>query len=118
MTDVYNVLSCVQRVYLAMTRFGRTAPYPTCLLFTKTRPACLFVFVYCPLGQVCTNGIQSTPLNLAVYWKCESSTTDLRVDYRYNPEAMHPPGPLSTVQVLVPVSGGVANIQAIPSAIW
>ncbi|XP_036435851.1 F-BAR domain only protein 2 isoform X2 [Colossoma macropomum] len=68
--------------------------------------------------QVCSNGIQSTPLNLAVYWKCGSSTTDLRVDYRYNPEAMLPPGPLTSVQVLVPVNGGVTNMQSLPSAIW
>ncbi|XP_072530010.1 F-BAR domain only protein 2 isoform X2 [Salminus brasiliensis] len=68
--------------------------------------------------QVSSNGIQSTPLNLAVYWKCGSSTTDLRVDYRYNPEAMQPPGPLSSVQVLVPVNGGVTNMQSLPSAIW
>ncbi|KAI4887517.1 hypothetical protein NFI96_018950 [Prochilodus magdalenae] len=68
--------------------------------------------------QVCSNGIQSTPLNLAVYWKCGPSTTDLRVDYRYNPEAMQPPGPLSSVQVLVPVNGGVTNMQSLPNAIW
>ncbi|XP_066514608.1 F-BAR domain only protein 2 isoform X6 [Hoplias malabaricus] len=68
--------------------------------------------------QVGSNGIQSTPLNLAVYWKCGSSTTDLRVDYRYNPEAMQPAGPLSSVQVLVPVNGGVTNMQSIPNAIW
>ncbi|KAL6463521.1 hypothetical protein MHYP_G00279120 [Metynnis hypsauchen] len=68
--------------------------------------------------QVLSNGIQSTPLNLAVYWKCGSSTTDLRIDYRYNPEAMQPPGPLTSVQVLVPVNGGVANMQSLPNAIW
>ncbi|XP_026777780.3 F-BAR domain only protein 2 isoform X6 [Pangasianodon hypophthalmus] len=68
--------------------------------------------------QVCSNGIQSTPLNLAVYWKCAQSTTDLRVDYHYNPEAMQPPGPLCSVQVLVPVSGGVTNMHSLPSAIW
>ncbi|XP_049330883.1 F-BAR domain only protein 2 isoform X5 [Astyanax mexicanus] len=68
--------------------------------------------------QVCSNGIQSTPLNLAVYWKCGPTTTDLRVDYRYNPEAMQPHGPLSSVQVLVPVNGGVTNMQSIPNAIW
>ncbi|KAK3527314.1 hypothetical protein QTP86_020244, partial [Hemibagrus guttatus] len=68
--------------------------------------------------QVCSNGIQSTPLNLAVYWKCAQSTTDLRVDYHYNPEAMQPPGSLCSVQVLVPVSGGVTNIHSLPSAIW
>ncbi|XP_067294720.1 F-BAR domain only protein 2 isoform X3 [Pseudorasbora parva] len=68
--------------------------------------------------QVCSNGIQSTPLNLVVYWKCASTTTDLRVDYRYNPEAMQPPSALTNVQVLVPVSGGVTNMQSLPNAIW
>lgn len=68
--------------------------------------------------QVCSNGIQSTPLNLVVYWKCSRSTTDLRVDYRYNPEAMQPPAPLTNVQVLVPVNGGVMNMQSLPNAIW
>uniref|UniRef100_A0AAQ5YQG7 F-BAR domain only protein 2 n=1 Tax=Amphiprion ocellaris TaxID=80972 RepID=A0AAQ5YQG7_AMPOC len=41
--------------------------------------------------QVLSDGIHSTPLNLAVYWKCTESTTDLRVDYRYNPESMDTP---------------------------
>ncbi|KAF5892429.1 F-BAR domain only protein 2 isoform X5, partial [Clarias magur] len=68
--------------------------------------------------QVCSNGVQSTPLNLAVYWKCAESTTDLRVDYHYNPEAMQPPGPLCSVQFLVPVSGGVTNMHSLPSGIW
>ncbi|XP_064165066.1 F-BAR domain only protein 2 isoform X11 [Anguilla rostrata] len=68
--------------------------------------------------QVSSNGIQSTPLNLAVYWKCTPTTTDLRVDYRYNPESMVAPGPLANVQVLVPVDGGVTNMQSLPVAIW
>ncbi|XP_073670760.1 F-BAR domain only protein 2 isoform X2 [Paramisgurnus dabryanus] len=68
--------------------------------------------------QVCSNGIQSTPLNLVVYWKCSPTTTDLRVDYQYNPEAMQPPAALSNIQVLVPVSGGVTNMQSLPTAIW
>ncbi|KAL0193263.1 hypothetical protein M9458_011559, partial [Cirrhinus mrigala] len=66
---------------------------------------------------VCSNGIQSTPLNLVVYWKCTASTTDLRVDYRYNPEAMQPPAALTNVQVLVPVNGGVTNMQSLPNAV-
>uniref|UniRef100_A0A668A6H7 FCH and mu domain containing endocytic adaptor 2 n=1 Tax=Myripristis murdjan TaxID=586833 RepID=A0A668A6H7_9TELE len=65
--------------------------------------------------QVLSNGIHSTPLNLAVYWKCSPSTTDLRVDYRYNPESMASPGPISNVQILVPVDGGVANMQSLPT---
>ncbi|XP_027739230.1 F-BAR domain only protein 2 isoform X4 [Empidonax traillii] len=68
--------------------------------------------------QVSTNGIQSTPLNLATYWKCDASTTDVRVDYKYNPESMNVPGMLSNVQVVVPVDGGVINMQSLPPAKW
>ncbi|XP_029814840.1 F-BAR domain only protein 2 isoform X5 [Manacus vitellinus] len=68
--------------------------------------------------QVSSNGIQSTPLNLATYWKCDASTTDVRVDYKYNPESMNVPGMLSNVQVVVPVDGGVINMQSLPPAKW
>lgn len=53
-----------------------------------------------------------------MYWKCSPSTTDLRVDYRYNPESMASPGPITNVQILVPVDGGVANMQSLPTGIW
>ncbi|XP_071321683.1 F-BAR domain only protein 2 isoform X6 [Trachinotus anak] len=68
--------------------------------------------------QVLSDGIHSTPLNLAVYWKCTPSTTDLRVDYRYNPDSMASPGALTNVQILVPVDGGVTNMQSLPNSIW
>ncbi|XP_051498254.1 F-BAR domain only protein 2 isoform X3 [Apus apus] len=68
--------------------------------------------------QVSSNGIQSTPLNLATYWKCSASTTDVRVDYKYNPESMNVPSILSNVQVVVPVDGGVTNMQSLPPAKW
>uniref|UniRef100_A0A8C3ADJ0 F-BAR domain only protein 2 n=1 Tax=Cyclopterus lumpus TaxID=8103 RepID=A0A8C3ADJ0_CYCLU len=68
--------------------------------------------------QVQSDGIHSTPLNLAVYWKCAASTSDLRVDYRYNPESMVSPGPLSNVQILVPVDGEVTNMQSLPNSNW
>ncbi|XP_051269171.1 F-BAR domain only protein 2 isoform X1 [Dicentrarchus labrax] len=68
--------------------------------------------------QVLSDGIHSTPLNLAVYWKCTPSTADLRVDYRYNPDSMASPGPLTNVQILVPVDGGVTNMQSLPNSIW
>ncbi|XP_058718516.1 F-BAR domain only protein 2-like [Poecile atricapillus] len=68
--------------------------------------------------QVSSNGIQSTPLNLAAYWKCNASTTDVRVDYKYNPESMNVPSMLSNVQVVVPVDGGVKHMQSLPPAKW
>ncbi|XP_043563576.1 F-BAR domain only protein 2 isoform X2 [Chiloscyllium plagiosum] len=68
--------------------------------------------------QVSSNGIQSTPLNLATYWKCSLTTTDIRVDYKYNPEAMVSPSVLSNVQILMPVDGGVTGMQSLPTAVW
>ncbi|KAL1275035.1 hypothetical protein QQF64_027849, partial [Cirrhinus molitorella] len=85
---------------------------------SEQNPAASYYNVDVLKYQVCSNGIQSTPLNLVMYWKCTPSTTDLRVDYRYNPESMQPPAPLTNVQVLVPVNGGVTNMQSLPNAIW
>ncbi|XP_036382735.1 F-BAR domain only protein 2-like [Megalops cyprinoides] len=68
--------------------------------------------------QVSSNGIQSTPLKMAVNWKCSPSRTDLRVDFRYNSEAMLSPACLSDVRVLVPVDGGVTSMQSQPAAQW
>ncbi|KAM6975750.1 LOW QUALITY PROTEIN: F-BAR domain only protein 2 [Tautogolabrus adspersus] len=68
--------------------------------------------------QVQSDGIHSTPLNLAIYWKCTPTTSDLRVDYRYNPESMASPGPLTNIQVLVPVDGGVTSMQSLPNSLW
>ncbi|XP_067846477.1 SH3-containing GRB2-like protein 3-interacting protein 1 [Heptranchias perlo] len=69
--------------------------------------------------QVSSQGIQSTPLNLAVNWRCEPTSTDLRIDYKYNAEAMVTPVALNNVQFLIPVDGGVAKVQAVlPPAAW
>uniref|UniRef100_A0A3Q3LS69 SH3GL interacting endocytic adaptor 1a n=1 Tax=Mastacembelus armatus TaxID=205130 RepID=A0A3Q3LS69_9TELE len=69
--------------------------------------------------QVSTQGLQSTPLNLAVSWRCEPTSTDLRIDYKYNGEAMSTSTALNNVQFLVPVDGGVSKLQAVlPPAAW
>ena len=85
----------------------------TCLLCRSKAVVCFFLSL-----KVSSNGIQSTPLNLATYWKCSAGTTDVRVDYKYNPEAMVAPSVLSNIQVVVPVDGGVTNMQSLPPAIW
>ncbi|XP_063520964.1 F-BAR domain only protein 2 isoform X2 [Pongo pygmaeus] len=85
---------------------------------SEQNPAASYYNVDVLKYQVSSNGIQSTPLNLATYWKCSASTTDLRVDYKYNPEAMVAPSVLSNIQVVVPVDGGVMNMQSLPPAIW
>uniref|UniRef100_H0V5G8 F-BAR domain only protein 2 n=1 Tax=Cavia porcellus TaxID=10141 RepID=H0V5G8_CAVPO len=85
---------------------------------SEQNPAASYYNVDVLKYQVSSNGIQSTPLNLATYWKCSTSTTDLRVDYKYNPEAMMAPSVLSNIQVVVPVDGGVTNMQSLPPAVW
>ncbi|XP_027729937.1 SH3-containing GRB2-like protein 3-interacting protein 1 isoform X15 [Vombatus ursinus] len=69
--------------------------------------------------QVSAQGIQSTPLNLAVNWRCDPASTDLRIDYKYNTDAMTTPVALNNVQFLVPIDGGVTKLQAVlPPAVW
>ncbi|KAF6111363.1 SH3GL interacting endocytic adaptor 1 [Phyllostomus discolor] len=68
---------------------------------------------------VSAQGIQSTPLNLAVNWRCEPASTDLRIDYKYNTDAMTTAVALNNVQFLVPIDGGVTKLQAVlPPAVW
>ena len=63
-------------------------------------------------------GASSCPLQLVAYWKCESSHTDLRLDYKYNGHTMPSPFPLLNISVAVPVSGGVQNMQSQPTGTW
>lgn len=76
-------------------------------------------YCFSVISKVSAQGIQSTPLNLAVSWRCESTSTDLRIDYKYNTEAMTTPVALNNVQFLVPIDGGVTKLQAVlPPAVW
>ena len=61
---------------------------------------------------------KSTPLHLCSYWKCEPSTTEVRVDYAFNPTSMDQTVPLNNVTLLVPVDGGVTVMQSKPAATW
>ncbi|XP_022107657.1 F-BAR domain only protein 2-like isoform X2 [Acanthaster planci] len=61
---------------------------------------------------------RSTPLHLISYWKCEPSTTDVRIDYAYNSSAVDQAVPLSNVTLIVPVDGGVTVMQSKPAATW
>ncbi|XP_063795220.1 SH3-containing GRB2-like protein 3-interacting protein 1 isoform X2 [Pseudophryne corroboree] len=69
--------------------------------------------------QVSSQGLQSTPLNLAVNWRCDPTSTDLRIDYKYNPESMTTLVALNNVQFVIPIDGGVTKLQAVlPPAVW
>ncbi|XP_042581891.1 SH3-containing GRB2-like protein 3-interacting protein 1 isoform X7 [Cyprinus carpio] len=69
--------------------------------------------------QVLPKGLQSTPLNLAVSWRCEPTSTDLRIDYKYNGAAMTTPVVLNIVNFLFLVDCGVGVMKAVlPPAAW
>lgn len=73
----------------------------------------------CVFYQVSAHGVQSIPLSLATNWRCEPGSTDIRIDYKYNGDAMTTPVALNNVQFLVPVDGGVSKLQAVlPPAAW
>ncbi|KAK3091287.1 hypothetical protein FSP39_018668, partial [Pinctada imbricata] len=63
-------------------------------------------------------GVESTPMPVITYWKCDSSTTDYRLDYKYNPNSLSSPSTLKNIAVKVSVSGDVSNMQSIPSGNW
>ncbi|XP_054709963.1 F-BAR domain only protein 2-like isoform X4 [Uloborus diversus] len=63
-------------------------------------------------------GAKSTPLHLVAYWKCAPSSTDLRIDYKYNPSSLASATPLTNVNIIVPVNGGVTDVQSKPKVLW
>uniref|UniRef100_A0A336LYW5 CSON011071 protein n=1 Tax=Culicoides sonorensis TaxID=179676 RepID=A0A336LYW5_CULSO len=63
-------------------------------------------------------GASSCPFQLVSYWKCETTHTDLKIDYKYNSHAMASPSPLLNVSINVPVDGGVKNVQSKPHSAW
>ncbi|KAK7099723.1 F-BAR domain only protein 2-like isoform X1 [Littorina saxatilis] len=61
-------------------------------------------------------GVESTPLPLVVYWKCEEKYAEWRLDYKYNPSAMVPPATIKNVAVVVslPQDADVSKMQSHP----
>ncbi|KAK6179298.1 hypothetical protein SNE40_011689 [Patella caerulea] len=63
-------------------------------------------------------GVESTPIPLVVYWKCNDNHTDYRLDYRYNPSSMSSPATLKNITVVASIEGEVAKMQSIPNGVW
>lgn len=60
----------------------------------------------------------SVPLHLTSLWKCESSETNFRLDYRFNSAVCSGASSLSNVTVLLPMDRDVSDLQATPAAAW
>ncbi|XP_052274271.1 F-BAR domain only protein 2-like isoform X3 [Dreissena polymorpha] len=63
-------------------------------------------------------GVESTPLPVVVYWKCEEKVTDYRLDYRFNAPAMTSGATLKNISATVIVDGGVSSMQSLPEGVW
>ncbi|XP_011057847.1 PREDICTED: FCH domain only protein 2 isoform X3 [Acromyrmex echinatior] len=66
----------------------------------------------------CKEGAGSCPFQLVAYWKCETTHTDLKIDYKYNSRAMASPSPLLNLHVAAPIDGGFKSFNSKPSAQW
>ncbi|XP_077275615.1 F-BAR domain only protein 2 isoform X6 [Temnothorax americanus] len=63
-------------------------------------------------------GAGSCPFQLVAYWKCETTHTDLKIDYKYNSRAMASPSPLLNLHVAAPIDGGFKSLNSKPPAQW
>lgn len=63
-------------------------------------------------------GVESCPLPLVVYWKCEQTHTDVRLDYKFNPTCMSSTSTLKNISLMVPVNGGVSSMKSTPEGVW
>ncbi|XP_011637541.1 F-BAR domain only protein 2 isoform X3 [Pogonomyrmex barbatus] len=66
----------------------------------------------------CKEGASSCPFQLVAYWKCETTHTDLKIDYKYNSRAMASPSPLLNLHVAAPIDGGFKSFNSKPPAQW
>ncbi|XP_024880418.1 F-BAR domain only protein 2 isoform X3 [Temnothorax curvispinosus] len=66
----------------------------------------------------CKEGAGSCPFQLVAYWKCETTHTDLKIDYKYNSRAMASPSPLLNLHVAAPIDGGFKSLNSKPPAQW
>jgi len=64
------------------------------------------------------SGAGSAPLHMVAYWKCESSQTDVRLDYKFNAHAQATPAPLRNLMISIPIEGAVTSMQAKPQGEW
>ncbi|XP_029037922.1 F-BAR domain only protein 2 isoform X4 [Osmia lignaria lignaria] len=66
----------------------------------------------------CKEGAGSCPFQLVAYWKCETTHTDLKIDYKYNSRAMASPSPLLNLHIAAPIDGGFKSLNSKPQAQW
>ncbi len=55
---------------------------------------------------------------MVAYWKCESSQTDVRLDYKFNAHAQAASAPLRNLMISIPIEGAVTSMQAKPDGEW
>ena len=70
------------------------------------------------LPQVRVADGSSLPFTFVGKWVCEPTQSTLTVDYACNAHAIPGSKPLTNVQIIAPVSGGVQKMETKPNATW
>lgn len=65
-----------------------------------------------------STGATSCPLQVVTHWKCELQSTCLKIDYKYNSNALSTFEPLRNVTFTATVDAQVIDMQSKPNAIW
>lgn len=63
-------------------------------------------------------GADSCPLQVVSHWKCEPTSTGLKIDYKYNPSALSTLEPLRNVLFSVSIDGNVVDVHGKPQPVW
>ena len=66
----------------------------------------------------CIEGAKNTPLQLVSYWKCEPSSTCLKVDYKLNGSVVGQSHALRNVTICVNVDGQPHSMKCRPEGKW
>ena len=63
-------------------------------------------------------GAKSCPFQVVTHWKCEPSTTGLKIEYKYNSAALSTLEPLKNVIISVVIDANVTDVQGKPQPNW
>jgi len=68
--------------------------------------------------QLKTLGAKSCPLQVVSHWKCETQSTFLKIEYKYNPGALSSMKSIKNATFNVNVRAQVTGAQGKPQPLW
>jgi hypothetical protein len=65
-----------------------------------------------------SKGLTFCPLQVISHWRCEPSSTWLKIDYKYSPRGLSSIQPLKNLSFSASIDGKVSSIRCSPTATW